>query len=225
MDGTREGGRPARRSRELFVPEFRRDTLALCASFFFCLLSVYIGTNWVPSLLTGAGFGVGSRELRADGVQPRRRRRRDPRRDRHRPPRLAAHDAGDDGRRHRGRRAAGERADRGAVGVRRARDAGVDRAVSSTRCRPRCTRWRRTSIPTGIRATGVGTAVAVGRIGGVLSPVRRDVGARVRRALAVVRADRGTMTLVFAALASVRNHIPRRPCPPAGAIAAEPAGR
>ena len=27
----------------LFVPEFRRDTLALCAAFFFCLLSVYIG--------------------------------------------------------------------------------------------------------------------------------------------------------------------------------------
>ena len=26
----------------------RRDTLALCGSFFFCLLSVYMGTNWVP---------------------------------------------------------------------------------------------------------------------------------------------------------------------------------
>ena len=45
--------------RELLVPEFRRDTLALCGSYFFCLLSVYVGTNWVPSLLTGAGFDVG----------------------------------------------------------------------------------------------------------------------------------------------------------------------
>ena len=36
-----------------------RDTLALCGSYFFCLLSVYVGTNWVPSLLTGAGFDVG----------------------------------------------------------------------------------------------------------------------------------------------------------------------
>src|SRR2546426_5011192 len=46
-------------ARSLVAPEFRRDTLALCASFFFCLLSVYIGTYWVPSLLTSAGFGVG----------------------------------------------------------------------------------------------------------------------------------------------------------------------
>src|SRR6185503_10030109 len=42
----------------LLAPEFRRDTLALCAAFFFCLLSVYTGTNWVPSLLTSAGFDV-----------------------------------------------------------------------------------------------------------------------------------------------------------------------
>src|SRR5438105_6422933 len=45
--------------RSLLVPEFRRDTLALCGSFFFCLLSVYVGVNWVPSLLTTAGFGAG----------------------------------------------------------------------------------------------------------------------------------------------------------------------
>ena len=43
----------------LLVPEFRRDTVALCGSFFFCLLSVYVGVNWLPSLLTTAGFGAG----------------------------------------------------------------------------------------------------------------------------------------------------------------------
>src|SRR5258705_2613473 len=42
----------------LLVPEYRRDTLALCAAFFFCLLSVYTGTNWVPSLLTSTGVVV-----------------------------------------------------------------------------------------------------------------------------------------------------------------------
>ena len=47
-------------ARELLVPEYRRDTLALCASFFFCLLSVYIGVTWVPSLLANAGFDVGT---------------------------------------------------------------------------------------------------------------------------------------------------------------------
>ena len=46
--------------RELLTPEFRRDTLALCGSFFFCLLSVYMGVTWVPSMLAGAGFSVGA---------------------------------------------------------------------------------------------------------------------------------------------------------------------
>src|SRR6185369_7816813 len=44
---------------QLLVPEFRRDTLALCGSFFFCLLSVYMGTNWVPRMLSRNGFDVG----------------------------------------------------------------------------------------------------------------------------------------------------------------------
>ena len=46
--------------RELFVPAFVRDTLALWASFFFCLFTVYLGTNWVPSMLTGNGFDGGT---------------------------------------------------------------------------------------------------------------------------------------------------------------------
>jgi AAHS family 4-hydroxybenzoate transporter-like MFS transporter len=32
------------------------DTVALWSAFFFCLLAVYSGFNWIPSLLTGAGF-------------------------------------------------------------------------------------------------------------------------------------------------------------------------
>jgi AAHS family 4-hydroxybenzoate transporter-like MFS transporter len=40
----------------LFGPEFRRDTLALWAAFFSCLLGVYLGFSWLTSLLTGAGF-------------------------------------------------------------------------------------------------------------------------------------------------------------------------
>jgi AAHS family 4-hydroxybenzoate transporter-like MFS transporter len=44
--------------RELFVPQFRRDTLALCGSFFFCLLAAYGGVFWLPSMLGSAGFPV-----------------------------------------------------------------------------------------------------------------------------------------------------------------------
>lgn len=40
----------------LFGPEFRRDTIALWAAFFSCLLGVYLGFSWLPTLLTGAGF-------------------------------------------------------------------------------------------------------------------------------------------------------------------------
>ena len=40
----------------LFGSEFRRDTAALWVSFFSCLLSVYLGFSWLTTLLTGAGF-------------------------------------------------------------------------------------------------------------------------------------------------------------------------
>jgi AAHS family 4-hydroxybenzoate transporter-like MFS transporter len=40
----------------LFQPEFRRDTLGLWGAFFSCLLAVYLGFSWLTALLTGAGF-------------------------------------------------------------------------------------------------------------------------------------------------------------------------
>src|SRR5262249_41167126 len=54
-----EGGRGSRRGpsmRDLLGPEFRRDTLALCGSFFFCLLGNYVGILLLVATLTGAGF-------------------------------------------------------------------------------------------------------------------------------------------------------------------------
>lgn len=41
---------------ELFVPAFQRDTLALWLAFLGCMLAVYLGFNWVPAMLTGAGL-------------------------------------------------------------------------------------------------------------------------------------------------------------------------
>jgi AAHS family 4-hydroxybenzoate transporter-like MFS transporter len=40
----------------LFSREYRRDTMALWGSFFSCLLAVYLGFSWLTTLLTGAGF-------------------------------------------------------------------------------------------------------------------------------------------------------------------------
>jgi AAHS family 4-hydroxybenzoate transporter-like MFS transporter len=42
--------------RDLFVPSFRMDTLGLFGAFFFCLLANYIGILLIPAMLTGAGF-------------------------------------------------------------------------------------------------------------------------------------------------------------------------
>ena len=50
--------RPVARAsvRALFQPEMRVDTLALFAAFFSCLLAVYLGFSWLTALLTNAGF-------------------------------------------------------------------------------------------------------------------------------------------------------------------------
>jgi MFS transporter, AAHS family, 4-hydroxybenzoate transporter len=41
----------------IFKPDWRVDTFALWAAFFSCLLAVYLGFSWLPSILTGAGLG------------------------------------------------------------------------------------------------------------------------------------------------------------------------
>lgn len=43
---------------ELFSAPLRRDTFALWVSFFSCLLAVYLGFAWLPTLLNGAGFAL-----------------------------------------------------------------------------------------------------------------------------------------------------------------------
>jgi AAHS family 4-hydroxybenzoate transporter-like MFS transporter len=40
----------------IFAREFRLDTFALWAAFFSCLLAVYLAFSWLPSILTGAGL-------------------------------------------------------------------------------------------------------------------------------------------------------------------------
>jgi AAHS family 4-hydroxybenzoate transporter-like MFS transporter len=42
--------------RALFRRDFRVDTIALSAAFFSCLLAVYCGFSWLTTLLSGAGF-------------------------------------------------------------------------------------------------------------------------------------------------------------------------
>jgi AAHS family 4-hydroxybenzoate transporter-like MFS transporter len=43
---------------DLFTATLRQDTLALWVAFFSCQLAVYLGFAWLPTLLTGAGFAL-----------------------------------------------------------------------------------------------------------------------------------------------------------------------
>jgi AAHS family 4-hydroxybenzoate transporter-like MFS transporter len=54
--GTAQTPKSRASMRDLFVPEFRRDTLGLFGSFFFCLLVNYVGILLLVATLTGAGF-------------------------------------------------------------------------------------------------------------------------------------------------------------------------
>jgi AAHS family 4-hydroxybenzoate transporter-like MFS transporter len=44
--------------RDLFSPALRLDTLGLFGAFFFCLLANYIGIQWLPKMLAGQGFAT-----------------------------------------------------------------------------------------------------------------------------------------------------------------------
>lgn len=207
----------------LFVPEYRRDTIALCFAFFFCLLSVYMGINWVPSLLTGAGFAVGMANyglmaFNLGGVAGAI---------------LGAVTFAKLGSRITmltmtvgaiaGSLLLGSVtvADQSAVAVLTmlAWTGGLINAVQTTM-------YALAShvYPAGIRATGVGTALAVGRVGGVASPYT-GVWALESGPSAMFNLIAATLSVVFVALAAVRNHIPRQPPrPQAAGLTKAPAG-
>ena len=64
--------------------------------------------------------------------------------------------------------------------------------------------------PTSVRATGVGTAVAIGRIGGVVSPTLGSWALAAGGASQYFMVIAGTMTLALIALAIVKHHVPGR---------------
>jgi AAHS family 4-hydroxybenzoate transporter-like MFS transporter len=193
--------------RELFVPEYRRDTLALCGSFFFCLLSVYMGTNWVSSVLSSAHFDIGtaSQGLTAFNFGG-----------------VVGAIVGALVIMRLGSRLSMLTMAAGAVAgalVLAAMSIGPQTAFSVFAMLV----WTGGLInavqttmyalavhvyPTTIRATGVGTAVAFGRIGGVLSPTFGSWALESGGPSLYFRLIAGTMTLAFTALATVRHHIP-----------------
>jgi AAHS family 4-hydroxybenzoate transporter-like MFS transporter len=192
---------------ELLVPEYRRDTLALCGSYFFCLLSVYIGANWVPSMLAGAGFDVGTASygltaFNLGGVVGAIAGAVLIMRVGSRPTMLAMSAGAVAGAAVLASMSIGTQST-AAVLAMLAWTGGLINAVQTTMYALAAHVY-----PTAVRATGVGTAVAFGRIGGVLSP---SVGSWAletggpSRYFVLIGA---TMAAALAALAAIRRHIP-----------------
>ena len=55
---SRETASPRTSVRALYTADFRRDSIALSLVFFCCMLAVYAGVSWIPAMLAGAGWPV-----------------------------------------------------------------------------------------------------------------------------------------------------------------------
>src|SRR5712671_202400 len=192
---------------ELFVPEFRADTIALLGCFLFCFFGAYMGTNWVPSMLDRAKFDVGTASygllawnlgvlvfaLVAAFVIPRIGSRVT----------MLVLAAG----------SVAGCATLAMMNITPSQVVPVFIMLGITGGMVNATQTTMYALaanvyPTSIRGTGVGTTVAFGRIGGVLSPI---IGAPVldRGTQPYFFAIAGTLTATFIALTAVKRHVPR----------------
>jgi len=194
----------------LFAPEWRRDTLALWAAFFFCLFSVYLGFSWLTSLLTGAGFdpataNMGITAFNLGGVAgalvggfaiPRL------------------------GSRMAMLTMAGVAVAGAAVlsGMTISPAAGAVRLIAMLALTGGMINGVQTTMyalaahvyPSAVRATGVGTAVAVGRFGAILTGYVGPWAIELRGTTSFFAVIAVTMVVTFVALASVKRHVVAR---------------
>jgi AAHS family 4-hydroxybenzoate transporter-like MFS transporter len=190
---------------EILAPEFRVDTLALSASFFFCLMGAYAGVMWLPSQLVGIGYtpgnaGYGLTAFNVGGVVGAL---------------LAVPLVTKFGSRLTmlGMSAS---AVLGAVIVSAMAMQEQPYAVALamffwTGGWINATQTLMYALaanvyPAAVRATGVGTAVAFGRIGSVISAYAGTYASSLPQLFRILAV---TMALVFVSLAAVRRHIPR----------------
>jgi AAHS family 4-hydroxybenzoate transporter-like MFS transporter len=192
----------------LFAPELRRDTFALWGAFFSCLLAVYTAFNWVPTMMTDAGLAL---SVATNG--------------------LAAFNLGGVA----GAVVGGLVISR--VGSRVTMLSMTAAAIAATMALAMLPLNPSTSplsiiallgvsgalingvqttmyalaahiYPTTIRATGVGTAVAVGRSGGVVSSYAGAWALEAGGSAAFFASIAGALFAAFCSLAIVRKHVP-----------------
>ncbi len=192
----------------LITPDYRRDTAALCAAMFFCMLAVYTAFNWVPSMLAGAGLAATA----ANG--------------------LAAFNMGGVAGAIAGGLIIARIGSRPTMlGLSASAIAGalvlafmpivpsaaalpIILMLGVTGAAINATQTTLYALaahvyPTTVRATGVGTAVAFGRLGGVLSTYAGFWAVEAGGSRAFFTLMAVAMLIVFAALALVDRHVPR----------------
>ncbi len=188
--------------------EFPIDTVALWCAFLFCLLAVYTGFNWIPALLAGAGFdaavaSTGTTAYNFGGV-------------------IGALTGAVAITRFGSRRTMLTMAAGAAVVALTMRTmtfsvaggtfpimamlaliGGLINAVQVTMYALAAHMY-----PSAIRATGVGTATAVGRVGGISSTYLGTWAIGIGGPNAFFALVASAMLAVFVSLAAIRRHIP-----------------
>ena len=194
----------------LFRIEFRHDTLALWGAFFSCLLAVYLCFSWLTTLLTGAGFSpatanAGITLFNLGGV-------------------VGALAGGATIARFGSKRAmlgmtVVAIAGAGGLALMEITSAAPIVAIMAMLALTgsmingvQTTMYALAAhvYPTSVRATGVGTAVAFGRIGAVMTGFVGSWAVDYGGTHAFFTVIAGMMVVTFIALASVRLHVPAR---------------
>ena len=194
----------------LFTSDFRRDTLALWGAMFACMLAVYTAFNWVPSMLAGAGLGLrvasnGIGAFNLGGVAGAVCGGLVIARVGSKPTMLSIAAA----------------AVAGAVVLALMPITAASNAVpiivmlgvtgaAINALQTTLYALAAHVYPTTVRATGVGTAVAFGRIGGVLSSYAGAWALGAGGSSAFFTLMAGSMAVVFICLSLVGRHVPRR---------------
>lgn len=194
----------------LFAPAFRRDTLALWGAMFCCMLAVYTAFNWVPTMLTAAGLGIsvasnGLAAYNLGGVAGAICGGLIIARIGSRPTMLTISATAIAGALALAATPIGPATDpRGIVALLGFTGASIN-AIQTT-----LYALAAHVYPTTIRATGVGTAVATGRIGGVLSTFAGEWALTAGGSAAFFGLMAAAMSAVFICLALVQRHVPRK---------------
>src|SRR3954463_5273757 len=197
--------------RALFARDFRVDTVALWAAFFFCLLAVYSGFSWLTALLSGAGFTPSSANTG-----------------------ITAFNLGGVVGALVGGVAIARAGSRGPMLSMAAGAVVCALALSRMLLSPRdslsivalltilgalingvqTTMYALAAhvYPGPVRATGVGTAVAFGRIGAIVTGYAGSWAIGYRGSASFFGMIAVAMTLTFVALAVVRRHVARAAC-------------